>query len=392
MKILQVTPYYSPSFAYGGPPRVVQGLSEELVRLGHEVTVYATDSLDSSRRINIGELSGDKNGVNVRYFRNLCNKLAYNQRVFISQPLNRALKEDISDFDIIHLHEYRTFLSVYVMRECLRHKKPYVICAHGSLLPFFQKKLLKNAFDLFWGRKVLERASAYIAVSKAEADQYVKMKMDGSKIKVIYNGFDFKPFEKLPEVGSFRRKYLLGESPFILFVGRVNKIKGIDFLLEALARARGEIADLKLIMTGTDDGYLREVFNLAEKFSLNDNFRFIGQLTEVEKLEALVDSNLFAYPSRYEVFGLAPVEALVCSIPAIISKNSGLAEILKGIDYGLIVEPGNVDEISKMIINIIKEPFIYKKMAAKALGVLKRTISFEQIARQTETLYQKVLA
>jgi glycosyltransferase involved in cell wall biosynthesis len=278
------------------------------------------------------------------------------------------------------------------MRECLRHKKPYVVCAHGSLLPFFQKKLLKNAFDLFWGRKVLERASAYIAVSKAEADQYVKMKMDDSKIEVIYNGFDFKPFEKLPEVGSFRRKYLLGESPFILFVGRVNKIKGIDFLLEAFARARSEIADLKLIMTGTDDGYLREVFNLAEKFSLNDNFRFIGQLTEVEKLEALMDSNLFAYPSRYEVFGLAPVEALACSIPAIISKNSGLAEILKGIDYGLIVEPGDIDGISKMIINIIKEPFIYRKMAAKALDLLKRMISFEQIARQTETLYGKVLA
>jgi glycosyltransferase involved in cell wall biosynthesis len=370
----------------------VQGLSEELVRLGHEVTVYATDSLDSSRRINIGELSGDQNGVNVRYFKNLCNKLAYNQRVFISRSLNRALKEDVSDFDIIHLHEYRTFLSVYVMHECLRHEKPYVVCAHGSLLPFFQKKLLKNAFDLIWGRKVLERASAYIAVSKAEADQYIKMKMDGSKIEVIYNGFDFGPFDKLPEAGSFRRKYLLGDSPFVLFVGRVNKIKGIDFLLEALARARGEIADLRLFISGTDDGYLREVFGMVEKFSLNDNFRFIGQLAEAEKLEALMDSNLFAYPSRYEVFGLAPVEALACSIPAIISKNSGLAEILEGIDYGLIAEPGNVDEISKMIINIIKEPFIYRKMAAKALDVLKRTISFEQIARQTETLYRKVLA
>ena len=153
MRILQVTPYFYPAWTFGGPVKAVYELSKELAKKGHDVTVYTTDALtrnstQKSRFLNV-------NGVKVHYFRNVSNALAYGHKIFLSPGIFSLVKKEIRWFDIIHLHDYRTFQNLVIHHYARKHGIPYILQAHGSVLRIIEKQRLKKIYDMFWGYKIL---------------------------------------------------------------------------------------------------------------------------------------------------------------------------------------------------------------------------------------------
>ena len=114
MKILQVTNFFKPSWEAGGPPRVVYEISKKLVERGHEVTVYTTDGF--KYRLNVEKNKPiDVDGIRVYYFRNLSSYLTRKWILPILYYLPMIAKKEIKEFDIIHIHEYRTFLAIITL-------------------------------------------------------------------------------------------------------------------------------------------------------------------------------------------------------------------------------------------------------------------------------------
>ena len=103
MRILQVSPVFYPAWKYGGSVPAVHNLSRELVKRGHDVTVYTTDALDSESRHKVKHMEID--GVKVHYFRNLSNRLAWNG-IFLPLGMVTQVAREIKAFDIIHLQDY----------------------------------------------------------------------------------------------------------------------------------------------------------------------------------------------------------------------------------------------------------------------------------------------
>ena len=147
----------------------------------------------------------DVEGIKVFYLKNLSKKT---MKFNISTPyyLPFRARKDLKNFDIIHIHEHRTFLATIVTYFAKKNKIPYIVQSHGSLLTP-QKKLFKKIFDYLYGYNILKNASNLIAVSKREIDEYKIMGVEDNRIKLVHNGIDFSEYNNLPSKGKFRKNY-----------------------------------------------------------------------------------------------------------------------------------------------------------------------------------------
>jgi glycosyltransferase involved in cell wall biosynthesis len=118
-------------------------------------------------------------------------------------------------------------------------------------------KCFEKIYDILWGDQLLKNASKLIAVSKVEKDQYIKMGLTEKKIEIIPNGLDVSEYEKLPERGKFRKKYgIASDEKIILYLGRLFKLKGLDFLISGFSNLLDRYQGAILVIAGPDDGYL----------------------------------------------------------------------------------------------------------------------------------------
>jgi glycosyltransferase involved in cell wall biosynthesis len=389
MKILHVIPYFVPAFDFGGPLTVTYNSAKMLVKRGHEVTVYTTDTFGSRGRIAKKEEIID--GIRVKRFRNLSNSLAYRHNIYFSPDMVFKIKEDLDKFDIIHLHEYRTMQNIVVHHYANKYGIPYILQAHGSLPRIMAKQRLKIVYDKFFGQGLLTDASRLIALTQTEAEQYKSMGVREEKIEIIPNGIDLSEYDNLPSSGIFRKKWnISNDQKIILFLARIHKIKGPDLLAKAFALISKNDNKLKLVFTGPDGGYLSFLKKLIKELGVEEKVLFTGPLYGRDKLEAYVDADVYVLPSVYEAFSNSVVEACGCGTPIIVTDRCGIANIIDG-QVGLVV-PYDEDALGKAILNILSD--INKKREYDVNGKLlvREKLNWGKIAEQIETMYINYLS
>jgi glycosyltransferase involved in cell wall biosynthesis len=389
MKILQVISYFYPAWAYGGPPRNVYGLCKELVKRGHEVTVFTTDAFDAHNRTK--EKAEIADGIKIRRFRNLSNYVAFHHRIFLSAGMPGAMIKEIKDYDVIHLNDFRTLQNLAAYNNARKYNVPYVLQARGSLVNIVTKQRLKNIFDAWCGRRILRDATRLIAVAPLEVEQYQSYGVDAKKIDIIPNGIDLKEYEKLPPRGSFRKKFGLGtKQKVILFLGRIHKTKGIDLLINAFAGLTKDFDEARLVVAGPDDGCLSELKNLVTELGLKEKVIFPGALFGEAKLAAYVDADVYALTSSYEIFGITILEALACGTPVIITDRCGIANIIK--DKAGMVVPYAVKPLQDALRKMLQDKQKRLQYARDGKALVWKNYGWGAIAEQMEKLYQKCLS
>ena len=396
MNILHIVPYFYPAWAYGGTPKVVFELCRELVRKGHNVTVYTTDVFNkNSRQSAVGSrqstncIEAEVEGIKIKYFKNISNSLAFNQKVFISPAISKALKKNLKQFDMVHLHEFRTLQNAAAYKYLTKYKIPYILSAHGSVLRLMGKEFLKMLFDKSIGFKILKSAKRVIAVSNIEVEQYIKMGVERDRISLIPNGINISEFENADKVkGNFRRAYKLSDKKILLFIGRLNAIKGIDFLLNTFAILTKDIKDTILVIAGPDDGYKSEIESRINLLKINDKVLLIDGLYGEDKISAMKDADMFIYPSRHEIFGIAPLEALMCGTPVIVTENCGCADFLREANGGIVVKYQDISGLLDSIQNILDKKEEAKKLASNGMELVQRQFNWNEITKDMIKLYK----
>ena len=314
LKIAFVIPYFYPAWQYGGQPRAAFDLARGLVSRGHHVRVITTDS-GGTERVG-GESLSHVEGIEILYYKNLSNDLAYRKRVFLPRNLRSDIHRQLKDRDIVHIHELRSTLTVIASSAAKALKKPYVLSPHGGL-QHLGRAAAKTVFDGLWGKRIVRDAAALIAISPIEEKDAQEFGVDQHRISTIPNPIDTRDYENLPPRRALRQ-------PQILFLGRLHPIKGADILIEAFAIARSRSLDADLLIAGPDDSQEAALRELVKKRSLEADVRFSGYLDGKAKLQAFVDSVVAVVPSRSEVFALTAIESLLCGTPVILSSACGL--------------------------------------------------------------------
>lgn len=379
MKILQVISYFNPKF--GGDVNVCYNLSKQLVRRGHEVTIITTDY-----GYNNGfgkDVMND--GIQVIPF-----PTAVNFGLFIYTPsINKWLKDHIGEYDVVHMHNFRSYQNASIVKHSRKNKVPCILQAHGSVLPFFEKTGLKKIYDLVWGRKILENISTAIALCANERDQYRKMGIPESKIEIIPNGLDLSNFANLPAKGSFRSKYGISEGEqIILYLGRIHKIKGIEQLIDAYIVLIKENKHLRLVITGPDENYLITIKGKIDAERPEIEPIITGPLYGEEKLEAFVDADIYVLPSIYETFPMTVLESWACGTSVIVTEGCLIRDIVRSAG---MVSSSNANELASCISYLLTHDSLRERLGEAGQELVNTQYNYETIIDRLESHYSDVV-
>lgn len=393
MRIVFVIPYFHPALQYGGQPRSAFELARGLLRRGHTVRVLTTDSGGDARLPDSVVGNGEKrtiDGIDVTYYRNISNFLAFRHRVFWPPVFFRELDKQLAGSDVVHIHELRSFTSVAASACAERQRVPFVLSPHGGLR-HLGKRRTKALFDRIWGRSILDSAAALIAVSPAEEADARNLDVPRARIWRIPNAVCLSDFENLPHKGVFRARYGIGDRKLVLFFGRLHWIKGADLLVQAFAAlCEGASTNAHLVLAGPDDGQELELRRMVSQKKLNDRVTFTGFLNDEKRNEALVDCDLLVVPSRSEVFAIAAVEALTCAKPVLLSSACSLYPA-PAQDQGVrSFDSFDPDALRLALDEALNDPAL-SVAALRGRGFVERNFSISAVAEKAECVYEEVI-
>jgi glycosyltransferase involved in cell wall biosynthesis len=388
MRILHVTPYSAEAWAYGGIPRLAHSLTRSLARRGHDVTVCTTDVCDESGRLASG-WRRTIDGVEVGVFRNVSNRLAYHEQLFLPRGLQAYLARHARTFDVAHLHACRNVPGALAAHHLRRAGVPYVLAPNGTAPRIERRRLSKRVFDGLIGYRVLGGASRVLAVSVAERRQLQALGVAPAAIRVIPNPVDLDELSPRAARGRFRQRFGLPAGPIVLFLGRLTPRKRVDVLVRAFARLPR--ADACLVIAGNDMGSESRVRSLVGTLGLERRTVFTGLLRAGERLEALKDADVLVYPSQDEIFGLVPLEALLSGTPVIVADDSGCGEVVGATGGGLVAPLGDERALSAAIDAVLRAPAFWRAAAATAALRVRASYGADVVSSQMAELYGEMV-
>ncbi|MBI4407201.1 MAG: glycosyltransferase family 4 protein [Candidatus Kerfeldbacteria bacterium] len=390
MKLLIVIPYYEPAWAYGGPPRLMSMIARSLAQR-HEVTVLTTDVLDASQRAQ--PASERLGGVQVYRFPTLSNTLAWKTKIILPRQYRQQLTASIQTADLVLLSDFRHWLNAAAAPLLWQQHKPYVLAAFGQIQkPPDLKYPLKVVYDAVRGKRLIQRANLLIAQTEHEAKDYQTL---GGRSEQVYLMplMETQPtVEELAQRGQFRAHYKIPTTTkLLLFVGRLNKLKGLDVLLNSFAAVCQRLAqqDIKLVIVGRDDGYLNQLNMLIKQLGLGDQVIQTGPLYGSDNAACYLDADYFVItPTYYEETSLAAVRALSFGLPVITTPQAELPW-LDAYQAGYTLENQTALIVDKLT-HLLPDAILRAKLSTNAQRLFTERYERDQVIAQLEDVFQKI--
>ena len=248
-------------------------------------------------------------------------------------------------FDVVHAHDWMTYPAGIAVAAI--SGKPLIVHVHSTEFDRSGENVNQMIYDI--ERRGMERADKIIAVSYFTRSIIIsRYGISGEKVEVVYNGAQHNGSDNWALTESGIKK---GEK-IVLFLGRITMQKGPEYFLRAARKVLEVMDNVKFVMAGSGDLMHRAV-EMAAELGIGQKVLFTGFLCgeDVQKIYEMAD--LYVMPSVSEPFGIAPLEALNNDVPVIISKQSGVSEVLM---HALKVDFWDVNEIANKIIAVLKYP------------------------------------
>lgn len=352
VKILQILP--TADKCYGGPIEVADSLATLFTDKGNIVTVYEGGKLFRER-------------VSFAYYPGI-------------KEL-RKIKQLVRDNDIIYIHGLWAIPTSFAAVCARFFSKPYIVLLHGMLNSRHLKRSRwkKIIYSFFMEKGVLDHASAIHCLN---LDEFHDASLYGYKAPsfIIPNGVDLKKFSQ-PHNADYLNTLIPNakQKVFVLFLGRLNPVKGLDLLIPAFAKAKATIPSFHLIIAGPDEkGYKKQIDQLINLYSLNDAVTFTGFISGNSKLNILKSSDIFILPSYQEGDSIAVKEALASSLPVIITPHCHLPEIT-GHNAGFVVG-STIESICENLIHLGNDNSLRKVMGQNAYRMIECNYTWDMIA------------
>jgi glycosyltransferase involved in cell wall biosynthesis len=252
-----------------------------------------------------------------------------------------------------------------------------------------QGALKKRLYMLWRMRADLNHAQAIHYTSRIEAEGGRALGLKPKSLLVPL-GVDLNEFQPLPPRGSFRARYpQLKDHPVVMYLGRLYNHKGLELLIPALARM--SVRDAMLAIVGPDqDGFEAKLRGLVSEHGLNDRVVFTGLVRGRERIEALVDADVFALPSFHENFGVAAIEALAAGCPVIVSDQVGVADQIADDSVASIV-PTQVEPLATELDRWLKNPDLREQAKRRAPALVRERFDWDEIAARWMGHYLVIL-
>lgn len=296
---------------------------------------------------------------------------------------------DRYDIDIIHAQGTRQSIVAFLASKmfCRKEKISVVVSIHTTLAdrPYKNATLLVESFLL----NICSDLA--VPVARSVANELVAFGLNPSKVKPVYNGIDLELIDSvisddvspplIPE--DFKR-------PSIILVGyfaRLAPKKGHRYLISAISKISKEFPNIRLLIAG--DGPLRDALeNLSKELNIEEKVLFTGRIRHESVYKLLKRVDIYAFPSLAELFPYAILEAMAAGKPIVSTSVGGVLEVIKNGETGLLVSPGNSDELAEGLKILIRDPLKAKEMGKKCRKLIEEKFALHKIARDLTRCYE----
>ncbi len=378
MKILHVNHLLDPTTGGGTAERTIQ-LTRFLIKQGAECAVLTLD---------IGEkIPSETELEGAEIFKFTC----INHRFFFYITWPFRIKKLIAQFDVVHLMGHWTMLNASVALSCILQSKPYVVCPAGALRTFGRSRLLKRAYDFVIGRRIVQSASGWIAITEMEKLDFANYGIMPCCVAVIPNGIDPELYAETTngQVSVLKKLGLTQQDSYLLFLGRLNAIKGPDLLLEAFLEVADRFPHLHLVFAGPDSGLLSSLQNLAAQSTAKARVHFTGYLGGPSKVDALRKALCLVIPSRNEAMSIVVLEAGICGTPVIFTDRCGLNDFAHQ-GAGTMVD-ASAQSIRDGLVKSLSDLVSLQQSGEQLKAIVQKQFLWEIQAKRYAQYYQQLL-
>lgn len=364
MRILHVTPYFAPAFAFGGPPRSILALCRAQQAAGLEIEVLTTNANGNGSLPSRPEGTTFE-GVPVRYFP------VAGPAMFLWAPmLLKALSHSAARADVIHTHGLFNAATWQAHWGARRAQRPLVVSVRGMLEPqarAHNEWRKRGAWWLF-DRRICADASLLHTTSALETAS-VRATVPHAKVVEIPNVVDVAVRPADPEErAAMRRRLGIGrDTPYVMFLGRLHPIKRLDLLARAFARVAAGHPDVRLVIAGDGDARVRAQAE-TELGPASARTLWLGEVSERERDALLAEAATLVLCSDSENFGMSVAEALSCGIAPVVAQTCPW-EILERERAGYWV-PQTTDAIAGAIREVLASPGTSREMGQRGLRLV----------------------
>ncbi len=282
-------------------------------------------------------------------------------------------------FDVLHFHE--PWIPILSRQILSRSQCPNVATFHAKLPETMMSRTFAKVVAPYT-KSVLKYLDSFTAVSEA-AMEYLRT-MTNEPVSIVPNGIDLKNFHT-PRHRSKNAKKT------ILYIGRLEKRKGIMYLLKAFAVLSEKETDVKLVIAG--DGVDRQKLeDLSIELGIDDKVKFLGYVTETKKKQLLREADLFCSPAIYgESFGIVLLEAMATGLVTVAGNNSGYASVLQGLGSISLVNTKQIDEFAHRLHLLLRERDLRKLWRTWAHENVSQ-YDYPNVVKQYEAVYKATLS
>jgi glycosyltransferase involved in cell wall biosynthesis len=363
----------------GGPTITIYHLMKEWIKLGMRVVVFVPVTQPDAIKLN--NLLPGCEIIRLRPWEGVC----LSAKIFSFLQGNLMYLKNLHrlmDCDVVHFN--------------------FPPAIHNGVLPMLSSKIggKKLTLDLHGGILIpedLAKPSSIFSLQRAfflsQRDMFDLVIVHSKFMKKIADGFGLRSLRVMPlgvDCDRFERvtpHRILSGSPKILFVGRLENIKGIDILLNSFKYVVQEIPSARLYIVGK--GSMRQSLeDLAASLGIANKVHFKGPLVEHDLAATYMASDLCVFPSLYgEGFGIVLLEAMACRKPVIASRVGGMKEVIQNCENGVLVTPGDPRELAEKILHLVDNPNFSSRLVNNAYKNVRQNNDWSRIAKQYLELF-----
>ena len=385
MRLLHVVPTYVPAWRHGGPVLAVHGLCKALSARGHAVTVFTTD-VHGADTLDVPRASAvTVDGVEVYYF-----PVRFPRRLYRSPAMGAALAAEVAGFDVVHLHSVFLWPTAAAARAAEDAGVPYLVAPRGMLVGELLRRRGRSRKAL-WLRLVerhtLARAAGLHVTSQLEADEAACLGLRLPPAFVVPNGVDAAPAaaRRDAELAAPVRA-ALARRPLLLYLGRISWKKGLDRLIAAMPLVPGAT----LAIAGNDEeGYRKPLERLAAGLGVGDRVVFLGPVHGADKAALLHGADGLALASYSENFGNAVLEAMAAALPVVVTREVGLAGVVRETGAGLVAA-GEPPQLAAALRRLLDDADGRRMMGGRGAEAAAQRFGWASVAASMEAVYERV--
>lgn len=389
-----------PPNVYGGAGVHVDYLSRELAKkIEVEVHCWGDQHYDNGNLHVRGDHPWDEisNGTEGKF-----------KAALETLSLNLSQIKALSGVDVVHTHTWYVSMAGFLAKKL--YNVPFVLTTH-SLEPLraWKSEQLGSGYALSsWvERTAILDADAVIAVSKGTKEDILRVyPVDPSRVHVIYNGIDLAEYRKTTETTALTQYGVDPAVPYVLFVGRITRQKGVTHLVDAIRYMPAETQIVLCAGAPDTPEIAAEIRQKIEEIrKVNPRVVWIEKMvSKPEAIQLYSNARVFCCPSVYEPFGIINLEAMACRAPVVASATGGIKEVVVDTETGYLVPfeqdpqtsfPTNADKFARdlgaKVSDLYKDPEKCKRFGDAGRKRVEETFSWTAIAGQTIELYNNLI-